>query len=139
MPAGMIYVAGSTLAAGSLSHDFAVVRLKSNGLVDNSFGRDTLDFAAGDDEATAIAIDGTGVILAGHSAQGINDNFALTRFLHNGTVDRKFGNKGLVTTDFQGNADSISAMAIVNKKIVVAGSSLEPRGSTGRLRWRDTR
>ncbi len=121
---GMIYVAGSTLAPGSLSHDFAVVRLKSNGFVDNSFGHNTLDFAASDDEATAIAIDGTGVILAGHSANGINDNFALTRYQHNGLIDRKFGKKGLVTTDFQGNADSISAMAIVNKKIVVAGSSL---------------
>jgi uncharacterized delta-60 repeat protein len=121
---GMIYVAGSTLAPGSLSHDFALARLKPNGQVDNSFGHVTTDFDATDDEATTIALDGTGIILGGHSAIGINDNFALARYQHNGLLDPKFGKKGLVTTDFQGNADTISSIAISNKKIIAAGSAL---------------
>ena len=66
--------------------DFALVRLNTNGTLDNSFGntgRLTFDFPPmGDDFAEAIALDGLGrVVVAGQSAGA----FAVARLLGDGT------------------------------------------------------
>ncbi len=66
--------------------DFALVRLNTNGTLDNSFGntgRVTFDFPPmGDDFAEAIALDGLGrVVVAGQSAGA----FAVARLLGDGT------------------------------------------------------
>jgi uncharacterized repeat protein (TIGR01451 family)/uncharacterized delta-60 repeat protein len=111
---GRIVVAGLSNSSGS--EDFALARFMSNGTLDISFGASSVvpgtvltDFSnAGSDEfASAVALteDTSGVmtiVAAGQSdAAGANE-FALARYLEDGSLDTTFGidNSGKVITSF---------------------------------------
>ena len=132
---GRIVAAGFGLAAGNHAH-FALARYTPAGVLDtNSFqlsGKVITDFSQAEtsvDVGTAVAIDGLGrIVVAGFSdAKGIND-FAVARYLADGTLDDTFFNAnspfhGVVLTDFGGN-DMAFAVAIDSQgRIVVAGVS----------------
>lgn len=60
-----------------------------------------------------------------------NNNFALVRFLEDGTLDGSFGTGGVVVTDFFGEQDEANAMLLDgNDKIFVGGKSLNPNGTS---------
>jgi uncharacterized delta-60 repeat protein len=60
----------------------------------------------------------------GEFAPGNND-FALVRFLENGSPDNSFGTNGLVLTDFFGEQDEAQSLAIAgNNRIYLGGKSL---------------
>ncbi len=84
---GKIILAGSTMGTG---FDFALVRLNSNGVIDNSFdgdGKVTTNIGAGDDFGCAAAIQTDGkLVLAGRTMSGAKGNLALVRYSGNGTV-----------------------------------------------------
>lgn len=77
-----------------------------------------------DGRAVAIQPDGR-IILAGSGLNGTNADFALVRYLLDGTLDPTFGAAGKVYTDFGGNRfDYGRAIAIQpDGRIVVAGQS----------------
>ncbi|MEI8201701.1 MAG: T9SS type A sorting domain-containing protein [Bacteroidota bacterium] len=127
-----IVVAGTaTLATG----DFSVVRLNSNGGLDNTFGTNgvvTTDFNGLNDEARAVIIQGNGkIVLAGFSSiSGSNIDIALTRYESNGTLDNTFGINGKVTTPVGNSNDWAYAMLLqTDAKIVVAGNILNDLGT----------
>jgi uncharacterized delta-60 repeat protein len=106
---GRILVAGSVVRANT-GRDFLLVRLRSDGSRDTSFGASgtfpnlsasvTLDFG-GQDQVSAIAIQSDGRIVAAGVTQVTTDSrFALARFTANGLVDSTFGANGRVTTNF---------------------------------------
>ena len=132
---GKIVVAGETSRSGA-GTQFALARYNANGTLDVTFGGGdgmvTVDFlgvAAGADIARAMAIQADGKILvAGQAVEAAalgGVNFAVARFNSDGTLDATFGGgDGMVTTDFQGTADSASAMVIQGDgRIIVAGNT----------------
>jgi uncharacterized delta-60 repeat protein len=88
------------------------------------------DFFSGDGKATAFAngangyavvVDAKGLIVVAGSTQGAHPDFAVARFLPNGTPDKEFSKDGRVTTDL-GGADYGFDLAVQDDgKIVVAG------------------
>src|SRR5712691_4083527 len=125
-PDDKIVVAGAknSRIAGPGLLDFALARYNPNGSLDPTFsfdGKVATHFSnttQGYLGATAVAIEPNGKIVAGGSN---GDDFALARYNPDGALDLTFGANGNVLTDFGYAGESITAMAIVSGKIVVAG------------------
>jgi uncharacterized delta-60 repeat protein len=128
---------GKIVAAGFInagySTDFAVARYNPNGSLDTSFGQGGIaqtDFFHGVDGGTEMVLlpDGK-IVVAGsvYNSAGAGD-FALVRYMADGTLDASFGNGGKVTTNFSGtSSDIVHDMDIApNGKLVVAGGSGQP-------------
>ena len=113
---------------------FALVRLNSDGTLDNSFGtggKATTDFGGAVNEIKALAIQSDGKIVAAGFVQGnlTGYDFGLARFNSNGSLDSTFGLGGKVQTDFSGFSDfAYSVIVRPDGKIVVGGSSQTVRG-----------
>ena len=124
---GKIVAAGGGLAGGSF--DFALIRYNADGSLDAGFGaggKVLTDLGSGSfDEAKAVAIQVNGKIVAvgGSDAGGSALDFALARYLADGSLDAGFGAGGKVLTDLGSESfDEAKAVAIqVNGKIVAAG------------------
>ena len=96
---GRIVAAGN---AGARDSRFALARYRTNGHLDPTFGGDgkvTTNFTAYDDEASDVAIQTDGKIVAAGRAGGCS-RFALARYRTNGRLDPTFGGDGKVTTRF---------------------------------------
>src|ERR1043166_6828023 len=100
----------------------------TTGNLDQSFGTGgtvRTDFAGNIDQANAVAIQPNGQIIAAGSSFSNSktvEDFIVARYNANGTLDKRFGKNGKITTDFFRNVDSISAIAIQpDGRIVVAG------------------
>ena len=117
---GRIVVAGSTAQAAT-GQDFLVLRYLADGTLDPSFGADgkvVTSFGSDTDRAMAVAIQPDGKIVVGGETQsgastsGID--FALARYLPDGTLDGAFGSGGKVVTPIASHAgtDSIYALAL---------------------------
>lgn len=119
--------------------DFALVRLHSDGALDESFGtggRVTTDFFQGPDKMLALGIQPDGKVVAGGHAARSDDpaglDFALARYNPDGSLDVSFGEGGKVTTDFFGGPDFIFRMMIQDDgQIVGVGSSVEQKSENG--------
>ena len=113
----------------------------ANGNLDPTFGSAGLvrtDFSGNIDRANAIAIQADGKIIAGGSSFSSSktvEDFVVARYSANGSLDKKFGSNGKITTDFFRNVDVINALAIqTDGKIVVAGvAQLGGTGGTPRV------
>ncbi len=109
--------------------------------LDSTFGTGgtvRTDFAGNIDQANAVAIQANGQIIAAGSSFSNSktvEDFIVARYNANGTLDKRFGKNGKITTDFFRNVDSISAIAIQpNGSIVVAGfAQLGGSGGTPRV------
>lgn len=115
-PDGKILVAGSS-DQGASGHDFALARYHADGTLDTSFGtggRVTTTFGNGDDKAYALLLQADGkIVLAGGSNQGATGNdFALARYLPDGSLDAGFGNGGKVLTAIGAGSKSETAYAL---------------------------
>ncbi|MBL8792853.1 MAG: hypothetical protein JNM56_03015, partial [Planctomycetia bacterium] len=127
---GNIVVVGA--AFNGNDNDFAVARLTDTGALDNSFGtngRFTEDVSGNglDDAANAVSflIDGQ-IIIGGFANMGATgEDFALLMLdPTDGSLDNSFGTGGIVTTDFRGGNDIISAIRVdLNDQIVAVGSA----------------
>jgi uncharacterized delta-60 repeat protein len=96
------------------------------------------DFAGNIDQANAVAIQPNGQIVAAGSSFSSSktvEDFIVARYNANGSLDKRFGKNGKITTDFFRNVDSISAIAIQpDGAIVVAGfAQLGGNGGTPRV------
>ncbi len=129
---GRIVVTGWSRQGGD--RDFALARYNTDGSLDATFngdGKVTTDFAGSDDVTQGLAIQANGkIVVAGHSNQGGNRNFALARYNANGSLDITFDGDGKVTTDFAGSSDHAYSVVIDGDgKIVVAGRSYQGAGT----------
>ena len=125
-PNGKIVAAGFSYDANT-EYDFTLIRYKSNGKVDSSFGTNgftTTDFN-GFDLAMAIGVQQNGkMIVAGYS-DFFNSVIDVARYTKNGLLDSSFGTNGKVVTNIGGISDKAYSMAIQpDNKIIIAGSSL---------------
>lgn len=122
---GKIVVAGSAGPFGG--RGFALARLTGEGVLDSTFGLggSVVTGFGGTAVATAVALQKDGkIVAAGDTVVGPSDvDFALARYLPNGSLDASFGSDhtGKVITDF-GARDFAYALAIQKDgKMVVAG------------------
>ncbi len=129
---------GKIVAAGSLynspNFDFAVVRYKPDGTLDNSFSEDGItstDFNAGNDVARCVKIQPDGrIVVAGYSYNASGYDFAVARYNSDGTSDYSFSSDGRVTVNILGKNDYAYSLAIQNDgKIVVAGTAFDVKSS----------
>jgi uncharacterized delta-60 repeat protein len=123
--------------------DFALSRYNSNGSLDTTFGtggKVTTDFNGSSDTGYSVIqqSDGKIVVVGTTYYQGRVDdygfspynNFALSRYNSNGSLDTTFGTAGKVTTDFNGSTDAgYSVIQQSDGKIVVAGFADNASGS----------
>jgi uncharacterized delta-60 repeat protein len=111
------------------SGDFALARYNPNGTLDTSFsgdGKQTTDLAVDDfDGSTGVALQGDGKIVAvGNSFNGADYDFALARYNANGTLDTSLSGDGKQTTDFFGQSDDATGVALqANGRIVAVGEA----------------
>ena len=96
------------------------------------------DFAGNIDQANAVVVQPNGQIIAAGSSFSNSktvEDFIVARYNANGSLDKRFGKNGKITTDFFRNVDSISALAIQpDGRIIVAGfAQLPGNGSNPRV------
>lgn len=125
---GKVVVGGpGTEVLGGLQAEFALVRYEATGQLDGSFGGDgkiTTDISAGGDAVRALILQPDGMIVAaGFAGVGGAADFALARYLQDGSLDTSFGSGGIVVADL-GWADEIRDAALQpDGSIVVGGLS----------------
>jgi uncharacterized delta-60 repeat protein len=131
---GKIIAAGSvTFTSGGTVAGFGVARYTSNGILDGRFGTGgkVITNVAGPSSdltaAEAIQPDGKIVVVGTATVFGpdgaFDEEFALTRFNSDGSVDTHFGSNGSVLTDFgTGTNEAADVVIEPNGKILVAGT-----------------
>jgi uncharacterized delta-60 repeat protein len=123
---GKIVVAGYMYA---VSADIAVARYNPDGSLDTTFGGGDgwvhTGLGTSHDVGYALAIQADGkIIVAGSTYVNLSYDFALVRYLPDGSLDTSFAGDGLLNTDFNGDDDIAYSMALqADGKIVLAGST----------------
>ena len=119
-----IIVAGDTYNGSD--YDFALVRYKSNGFLDNTFGtsgRVVTPIGSGsNDHARQVLIQNDNkIVVAGYS----DNDFALVRYNQDGELDNTFGNNGIVTTTLSSSFTTANSAALqpIDGKIILAGTT----------------
>jgi len=126
--AGRIIAAGSAI---STNPAFAMVRLNSDGSLDETFGVQGIQranfFPGSSDLGTAVAVlPDDKIIVAGSTGRpAFGRQIALARYQADGSRDSSFGQGGLVTTQFPLSvADFANALALGGDgRIILAGST----------------
>jgi uncharacterized delta-60 repeat protein len=121
-PDGRIALAGhAQVGDGTV---FEVRRLEADGSPDTSFGDGgaaTTDLRDRTEEALDIALDAEGRIVAVGRAGDINTDFALARYLPDGTLDTSFADQGVLYVDFFLLPDIAESVAIQPDGKILAG------------------
>lgn len=133
-PDGKIIASG--LAHNGSNFDFALTRFTANGQPDASFGSNgkvVTPLTAGPDRAQALAIQADGKIVLAGFVQGAGEwDFAVARYLADGSLDTGFGFNGIQTTDFGGTEDYAYALGLQpDGKIVIGGYTTTLGSSAG--------
>ena len=124
-PDGKIVLAGYCYSGSN--QDFCVLRLNSNGSLDNAFngtGKVITPVGSNSDFATAVAVQLDGrIVVAGACDNGTRFDFCAARYTANGGLDTSFNGSGKVITPI-GNSEAIaSALAIqTDGRIVLVGT-----------------
>ena len=126
---GKLVVVGQTYKNNDYSdEDFAVTRYNTDGTLDNSFGsrgkvRTDFPGLAAVPSAVVIQPDGKIVVAGGAFPQfTFAGNFEVVRYNPNGSLDRSFGNGGIVTTTFPEGSYAFDVALQPDGKIVAAGT-----------------
>ncbi|OFY86022.1 MAG: hypothetical protein A3F72_21500 [Bacteroidetes bacterium RIFCSPLOWO2_12_FULL_35_15] len=107
---------------------FSSFSLAQSGSLDNTFGtggKVTTPIGSSSSNGRSVAIQSDGkIVVAGHSNNGANYDFALARYNTDGSLDNTFGIGGKVATPI-GNSDDIGSLVSIQSdgKIVVVGYS----------------
>lgn len=104
----------------------SVISYAQDGVLDNtfgSFGRTLTNVNNGDDEARNVVIQPDDkIVIGGFTDGGSGDDFLLTRYNANGTIDNTFGTNGIVVTHVSDGNDVIRGLALqTDGKIVAVG------------------
>jgi len=126
---GKIVVAGADGSGAprfGSGRDFAIARYLPGGTLDPAFGTGgttTVDFFGGGDEATGVAVQPDGKIVAGGSAQtSSGDDFAAVRLTSAGSLDASFGSGGRANAFTGGGSSTAEALVLqTDGMIVLAG------------------
>ena len=132
---GKIVASASQYDGSTGLHDFAAIRFNCDGTLDSTFGSGGIAVAEFglSERPEGLAIDALGrILVAGVSRDGAANanNFAVTRFLSDGSVDTSFGDDGITIIDAGGINDFARDIAIAaNGDILLSGQGYN--SSTG--------
>jgi uncharacterized delta-60 repeat protein len=116
-PDGGLLVLGGLKLARFLAGGAPDVTFGTSGVVSVTAGGGSLDAT----QALALQPDGK-ILVAGYGTTGSGQDFALLRYLPDGSLDTGFGTGGVAWTDFAGSTDRAYDVAVQpDGKIVVAG------------------
>ena len=126
---GKLVVVGQTYKNNDYSNeDFVVTRYNTDGTLDNTFGRGGkvrtgFPGLAAVPSAVVIQTDGKIVVAGGAFSQfTFAGNFEVVRYKPNGSLDRSFGNGGIVTTTFPEGSYAFDVALQPDGKIIAAGT-----------------
>jgi uncharacterized delta-60 repeat protein len=140
---------------GSLGSVFLLYRVRADGTLDPAFGNQGRvwsdlykvenapvgdqvpeQYPVGSSGGYAMAVQPDGrIIVAGTTASATSFAFALVRYLPDGTVDRSFGQKGLVVTEVDPlEPDAVAALALGSDGAILAGGISGDRAALVRYR-----
>ena len=126
---GKLIVVGQTYKHNDFSdEDFVVTRYNTDGTLDNTFGssgRVRTDFPGLAAVPSSVVIQPDGKIVVAGGAFPLFTflgNFELVRYHPNGSLDRSFGNGGIVTTTFPEGSYASAVALQPDGKIVAAGT-----------------
>jgi uncharacterized delta-60 repeat protein len=125
---------GRSIAVGRGAQDFALARYRTDGSLDPSFGdggKVLTTFGPGSfDSASAVVLFAEGkFVVGGGTRSGSASDFALARYLPDGTPDPSFGSGGRVMTPISSANDHLFDLAVQpDRKLVAAGWSFEGGG-----------
>lgn len=134
---GRIIAVGEAAVSTTSRFDFAIARLNVNGTLDTSWGGSgilTTIVGAGNSRAASVVLQANGeVVVGGTEYNGTRNDFALARYLANGSLDTSFGNRGTLNTGVgsAGNFGIIVRMQ-ADQRIVLAGNYANT-GSSGSI------
>jgi uncharacterized delta-60 repeat protein len=123
---------GNIVVAGYAGSTWAVLRLTTDGLLDDGFGGDGLvrpSFTGERDAAAAVALDSSGRVVvagtAGMDPNGFgNSDLAVARYLDDGTLDDTFEGDGKWLREISSGGDVAYGVAIQSdQKILVVGTT----------------
>jgi len=117
IPADLILQGSRVLIDGGSPQGFAVLRFRSNGLLDSTFGEGGLATSSLLLNGGAMTLDSLGRIYA-ISGDG-SDDFAVLRLTDRGSVDASFGDQGAARPSLAGTAKAI--VITPSGRVVVAG------------------
>jgi len=119
---------GKLLAAGwseqTSGESLTLVRYAADGSLDKRFGNGGISVSGANALAYALALRPDGkIVAAGNTFKGgENYDFVLARYRANGSLDPRFGNRGMVTTAFGADWDAAYALLLQpDGKMVAAG------------------
>jgi uncharacterized delta-60 repeat protein len=127
---GKILAVGATGEDDTDTADIALARYNSDGSLDASFHVDgllTTDLFGNQDAGSCVVVqEDEKIVVAGVSQAPLepdNNNIFIVRYNNDGSLDPDFGTDGIVLTDFNGNDDAATDIAIQSdgKLIVVGG------------------
>ena len=127
---GKIVAAGHAANPEAHHQTFALARYNVDGSLDSTFGNGGLvltaiwpETGAGpEDRANDVAIDGQGrIVVAGETGNFFYD-FAVARYLPDGSLDESFGDGGVVTTDLGGDDRANSVAVDADGSILLGGT-----------------
>lgn len=119
---------GKIVVGGYVEGDnFAIARVSTTGALDTTFGTTgkiiTSVSTTQNDRIQGVALQTDGAIVAvGYMNNGTTDDFAVVRYLSNGTLDTTFDTDGMWTNDFVASAgDRANAVAIQSDEMILIG------------------
>ena len=123
-PDGKLVVAGVSNAG--TTHDFALARYNADLSLDRGFGKDgtvRTDFGDSFDWAYAVALQPDGkIVVGGVSDSSGSRDFAIARYLRDGSLDVGFGQRGLATLGPRPiSAETIHGLVVEPGGSIVAG------------------
>lgn len=130
-PAAALQNDGKVIAAGHINGtnftEFTVARYNANGGLDATFGGDGITTAvigSGNSQALAATVQADGKVVAvGVSSNATDKDFALARYLADGSFDPTFSDDGRRHVDLGTGDERALAVAVqADNKIMVAGS-----------------
>ncbi|MEO5572271.1 MAG: T9SS type A sorting domain-containing protein [Bacteroidia bacterium] len=123
---GKLVIAG--FGYNGSNNDVAVTRYQTDGSLDSTFGTNgkvTTAIGSYHDYGLSVAIQpDSKIVVGGYSHNGLNNDFALLRYMSNGNLDSTFGTNGIVTTAIGSYGDNANSIALqADGKIIAAGFS----------------
>jgi uncharacterized delta-60 repeat protein len=126
---GKLVIAGAHPWPFEFLRDFALIRLLPGGALDPSFDGDglaTADFGLIEAGRSVIVLADGRLVVAGSRGPTNDDpgDFALVRFMADGSLDTTFGSGGLATADSGDPERAEQVIQLPNGKLLVAGSTV---------------